>query len=117
MNFARRSLILTLLITILLTSCGGQVAAGEPTQDINATVAVAAQTFAASLFQTQTALAPTITNTVPPTGTPPPTDNCTGAALANCFRDPILFREYGDTISYRDFLHGYPKSFHINLWM
>jgi hypothetical protein len=73
MNFARRSLILTLLITILLTSCGGQVAAGEPTQDINATVAVAAQTFAASLFQTQTALAPTITNTVPPTVTPLPT--------------------------------------------
>ena len=73
MNFARRSLILLLLITILLTSCGGQVAAGEPTQDINATVAVAAQTFAASLFQTQTALAPTITNTVPPTVTSLPT--------------------------------------------
>src|SRR5215213_147898 len=70
MNFARRSLILLLLITILLTSCGGQVAAGEPTQDINATVAVAAQTFAVSLFQTQTALAPTITNTVPPSVTP-----------------------------------------------
>jgi len=69
MNFARRSLIPLLLIGILLTSCGGQ-AAGEPTPDINATVAVAAQTFAASLFQTQTALAPTITNTVPPTVTP-----------------------------------------------
>jgi hypothetical protein len=73
MNVARQSLILLLLITILLTSCGGQVAAGEPTQDIDATIAVAAQTFAASLFQTQTALAPTITNTVPPTVTPLPT--------------------------------------------
>ena len=70
MNFGRRSLIPLFLIGILLTSCGGQVPAGEPTQDINATVAVAAQTFAASLFQTQTALAPTITNTVPPTVTP-----------------------------------------------
>jgi next-to-BRCA1 protein 1 len=74
MNFARRSLIPLLLITILLTSCGVQ-AAGEPTQDINATVAVAAQTFAASLFQTQTAMAPTITNTVPPTVTPLPTSS------------------------------------------
>jgi hypothetical protein len=75
MNFARRSLILSLLSTILLTSCGGQAAAGEPTQDINATIAVAAQTFAASLFQTQTALAPTITNTAPPTVTPLPTSS------------------------------------------
>jgi hypothetical protein len=74
MNFVRRSLIPLLLITILLTSCGGQ-AAGEPTQDIDATVAVAAQTFAASIFQTQTALAPTITNTAPPTVTPLPTSS------------------------------------------
>ncbi len=75
MNFARRSLIPLLLITILLMSCGGQTAAGEPTQDVEGTVAVAAQTFAASLFQTQTALAPTITNTVPPTVTPLPTSS------------------------------------------
>src|SRR5512138_1656311 len=75
MNFVRRLLIPLLLITILLTSCGGQTAAGEPTQDINATVAVGAQTFAASLFQTQTAGAPTITNTVPPTVTPLPTSS------------------------------------------
>lgn len=74
MNFSRRSLIPLLFIMILLTSCGGQAAA-EPTQDINATVGVAAQTFAASLFLTQTALAPTITNTVPPTVTPLPTSS------------------------------------------
>src|SRR5919198_129577 len=74
MNIARRSLIPLLLAGILLTSCGGQVAA-TPTQDINATIAVAAQTFAASLFLTQTALAPTITNTVPPTVTPLPTSS------------------------------------------
>jgi next to BRCA1 gene 1 protein len=75
MNFVRRPLIPLLLITILLTSCGGQTAGVEPTQDINATVAVGAQTFAASLFLTQTALAPTITNTVPPTVTPLPTSS------------------------------------------
>jgi hypothetical protein len=74
MNFARRSLLPLLLIAILLTSCGGQ-AAGEPTPDVDATVAVAAQTFAASLFLTQTALAPTITNTVPPTVTPLPSSS------------------------------------------
>jgi Ig-like domain-containing protein len=74
MNLARRSLLPLLLIGILLTSCGGQVAAG-PTQDIDGTVAAAAQTFAVSLFQTQTALAPTITNTVPPTVTPVPTSS------------------------------------------
>lgn len=72
MNFVRRSLISTLLITILLTSCGAP-AAGQPTPDVNATVAVAAQTFAASLFLTQTAIAPTITNTAPPTVTSLPT--------------------------------------------
>lgn len=71
MFFARRSWIPLLLIAILLTSCGGQAAA-QPTPDVNATIAVAAQTFAASLFQTQTALAPTITNTAPPTVTPLP---------------------------------------------
>lgn len=74
MNFARRSLLPLLLIAILLTSCGGQ-AADEPTPDVNATVAVAAQTFAASLFLTQTALAPTGTNTVPPTVTPLPSSS------------------------------------------
>jgi hypothetical protein len=66
MYFARRSLIPLLLIGILLSSCGGQIAAGEPTPDINATVAAAAETLAAALFQTQTALAPTITNTAFP---------------------------------------------------
>jgi Ig-like domain from next to BRCA1 gene len=74
MYFARRSLIPLLLIGILLASCGGQ-SAGDPTPDIDATIAVAAETFAASLFQTQTAMAPTITNTAPPTVTPLPTSS------------------------------------------
>ena len=74
MNFVRRTLIPLLLIGIFLTSCGGQVAA-QPTQDVNGTIAAGAQTFAASFFLTQTAAAPTITNTAPPSITPVPTSS------------------------------------------
>lgn len=81
MYFARRSLIVVLLIGTLLTACGGQLAAGEPTPDINATIAAGAETLAAALFQTQTAMAPTITNTAPPTVTSLPTN--TALALAS----------------------------------
>jgi hypothetical protein len=70
MYFARRSILATLLIGILLTSCGGQIAAGQPTPDINATIAAGAGTMAAALFLTQTAIAPTVTYTPLPTVTP-----------------------------------------------
>lgn len=69
MYFARKSLISMLLVGILLTSCGGQVAAGEPTPDVNATIAAGAQTMVAAVFQTQTAAAPTATDTAIPTVT------------------------------------------------
>jgi hypothetical protein len=69
----RRSLLGLLLIGILLTSCAAPPPTDEPTPDINATVAAAAQTLAASLFQTQTAIAPTATNTPLPTVTSLPT--------------------------------------------
>src|SRR5687768_12788632 len=69
MYLAQRSLISLLLIGILLASCGGQAPAGEPTPDVNATVAAGAQTLVASVFQTQTAAAPTVTNTAIPTVT------------------------------------------------
>ena len=72
MYFARKTLVSLLFIGIFLTSCGGQGAA-SPTPDINATIAVGAQTMVAAVFQTQTALAPTITNTSPPTVTSLPT--------------------------------------------
>ena len=111
MNFVRRSLIPLLLITILLTSCGGQAAAGEPTQDINATVAVAAQTFAASLFQTQTALAPTITNTAPPSYF-----IAAGTAFTNRFRYPIRFL-LSFSHNYRDVLYDYSKPILAIVWM
>ena len=74
MHFARRSLLTMLLIGMLLTACGGQPAATEPAVDINATIAAGAETLAAALFQTQTAMAPTITNTSPPTVTSLPTN-------------------------------------------
>lgn len=77
MYFARRSLIPILLAGVLLASCGGQ-AAGEPTPDVNGTVMAGAQTMAVSVFQTQTAVAPTATNTLAPT----PTLLATNTALA-----------------------------------
>jgi len=73
MFFARRPLISLLLLGIFLatviTACGGQPPAGEPTPDVNATIAAGAQTLVASVFQTQTAAAPTVTNTAIPTVT------------------------------------------------
>jgi Ig-like domain-containing protein len=66
----RRSLLGMLLIGILLASCGGQVAADEPTPDIGLTIAAGAETMVAAAFRTQTALAPTATNTPLPTVTP-----------------------------------------------
>lgn len=69
MYFTRRPLISLLLIGLVLVSCGGQPAAGEPTPDVNATIAAGAQTMVAAVFQTQTAAAPTVTNTSSPTVT------------------------------------------------
>ena len=97
MYSARRSLIPLLLVGILLTSCGGQVPAGEPTPDINATIQANAETMVASLLQTQTAMAPTATNTSVPTPTmtaaptttalslPSPIASVTQAVLLNTF--------------------------------
>src|SRR6266542_2874258 len=73
----RRSLLALLLTGILLTSCGAP-AAGQPTPDINMTIAAGAQTLAAALFQTQTALAPAATITPQPTVTSLPTTTALG---------------------------------------
>jgi hypothetical protein len=75
MYFARKTFIPLLIIAAFLASCGGQPAAGQPTPDVNATVAAGAQTMVASVFQTQTASAPTVTNTSPPTVTAAPTNS------------------------------------------
>jgi hypothetical protein len=90
---ARRSLIPLLLAGILLTSCGGQTAAGQPTADVNATVAAGAQTMVAAVFQTQTAGAPTVTNTPLPTPTPVATNTALAlpSPLASATQGVIFF--------------------------
>lgn len=92
MYFARRPLISLVLIGTFLASCGGQPAAGEPTPDVNATIAAGAQTLVASVFQTQTAAAPTVTNTSTPTMTAAPTTSplALPSALAT-FTQSVLF--------------------------
>ena len=69
----RRILLTVLLAGILLSSCGGQ-AATSPTPDMNAILTAGVGTFAAAIFQTQTALVPpaTDTPTITPTATASP---------------------------------------------
>ena len=69
MYSARRNLIGLLLIGIILTACGGQVPP-SPTPDVGAILTSAVGTVAASFFQTQTAVAPTVTETFTPTAIP-----------------------------------------------
>ncbi|HSL45323.1 MAG TPA: NBR1-Ig-like domain-containing protein [Anaerolineales bacterium] len=95
MNFARRSSITLLLIGILLTACGA-TAAGQPTPDVNATIASGAETLAAALFQTQTAMAPTATYTPLATLTPLATNTALAlpspaAALPTSTQQVIFF--------------------------
>ena len=85
MFFARRPFLVFLLLGMLLASCGGQPAPGEPTPDVNATVAAGAQTLVASVFQTQTASAPTVTDTAIPTVTVTAGPSSTPLALPSAF--------------------------------
>ena len=95
MYLARRPLISLLLIGLLLASCGGQTPDGEPTPDVEATIAAGAQTMAASIFQTQTASAPTATDTPSPTVTvtegPSPTALALPSAFASATQGLIFF--------------------------
>ena len=89
MYFARRTLfprlLIGLLLAALLTACGGQVPAGEPMPDVEATIAAGAQTMAVSLFQTLTAAAPTATTTASPTVTVTAGPSSTPLALPSAF--------------------------------
>jgi hypothetical protein len=73
MYIVRRTLILLLVTGVLLSSCGPQEP-GQPTPDMNAILTAGVGTFAASIFQTQTAVAPsaTLTPTVTATATVTP---------------------------------------------
>jgi hypothetical protein len=66
MYITRRTLLIVLVAGILLTSCAGQPPASA-TPDLNAILTAGVGTFAAAIFQTQTALAPPATDT--PTAT------------------------------------------------
>ena len=80
----QRSLLILLLIGTLLASCAPS-GAGTPTPDINTMVAANAQTMVAALFQTQTALAPSATNTALPTVTPLPSSTALALSTATTF--------------------------------
>ena len=73
MYIARRILMLLMTTGILLSSCAPQEP-GQPTPDMNAILTAGVGTFAASIFQTQTAMVPpaTVTPTVTPTATATP---------------------------------------------
>lgn len=83
MYIARRILLILLLTGILLTSCANQDSTSA-TPDINAILTAGVGTLAASIFQTQTALVPTITETPTPTttatATPIPLPSLTSSA-------------------------------------
>ncbi|MCI0549408.1 MAG: hypothetical protein L0287_00480 [Anaerolineae bacterium] len=67
---ARKTLILLLLMGFLIISCTGQNPS-DPTPDVNAILTAGVGTFAAAIFQTQTAMVPPATAT--PTATQTPT--------------------------------------------
>ena len=66
---ARKTLILLLLVGLLIASCAGQ-SPSEPTPDVNVILTAGVGTFAAAIFQTQTAIIPPATATPSATQTP-----------------------------------------------
>ena len=96
MHIARKTLILTLLIGLLIASCTGQ-SPSEPTPDVNAILTAGVGTFAAAIFQTQTAQVPpaTSTATITPTATatvatPIPLASPTASATQLVFVAPLI---------------------------
>jgi hypothetical protein len=74
MRIQKNFVVLFVLLAILVTSCGAGTAT-EARLDVNEILTAAVGTFSASIFETQTALAPTITETgvsltASPTNTP-----------------------------------------------
>ncbi len=65
--YLRKLLTIMISVGLLLTSCGGQETTETPMSDLDAVLTAGVGTIAASIFQTQTALAPTATET--PTST------------------------------------------------
>ena len=64
MNFARKSILIFLFLAIFLAACAGQPATETESEvDVDAILTSSIGTFAASVFETQTALAPPATAT------------------------------------------------------
>lgn len=96
MRMTRKTLILLLIIGLLITSCTGQNPS-EPTPDVNAILTAGVGTFAAAIFQTQTAQVPpaTSTPTITPTATatvatPIPLASPTASATQLVFVAPLI---------------------------
>ena len=96
MYIARKSLIILLLMGFLIASCAGQNPA-EPTPDLNGILTAGVGTFAASIFQTQTAIVPpaTDTPTITPTATatvvtPTPLSSPTASSTQLVFVAPLI---------------------------
>lgn len=70
MKIARKSLAVLLMVGLLLGSCAGQAPEGSATPDIGASLTAGVGTIVAYFFQTQTAMAPSATET--PSITPIP---------------------------------------------
>ncbi len=88
MYIARRTLLVLLLTGILLASCANQ-GSTSATPDIDAILTAGVGTLAASIFQTQTAIVPTVTAT--PTTTPTPTNTPIPLVSPTSSATPIVF--------------------------
>jgi hypothetical protein len=86
----RRFVLLILIASVVLSSCGGQATDGDPTLDVNAIMTAGIGTFVASLNQTQTAQALLNTHTPSPTVTSSPTSTATPTAGTPVVLNPIL---------------------------
>src|SRR5215207_6008454 len=84
----RRFVLLVLIASAVLSACGGQAPDGAPTLDVNAIMTAGVGTFAASMYQTQTAQALLVTNTASPTITSSPT--ATSTAGTPVILNPVL---------------------------
>jgi hypothetical protein len=98
MYIARKTLIILFLIGFLTASCAGQNPA-EPTPDVNTILTAGVGTFAASIFQTQTAMVPPATDTPIATqtslatatvATPIPLSSPTASATQLIFVAPLI---------------------------
>jgi len=96
MHNARKSFILILLAGFLIASCAGQNPS-VPTADVETILTAGVGTFAAAIFQTQTAIAPpaTVTPTVTSTATatvatPIPLSSPTATATQLVFVAPLI---------------------------